>query len=341
MELKEIFTFENLYDAYKECRKSKQHKEEVIRFETNLSSNISNLMNEIITKKYKLGKYKEFLIYEPKKRVIEALPFRDRVVIKCFCDIALRDKIDKKLIYDNAACRKEKGTTFAIKRLENFLRNEYRKEQNNKIFFLKCDIRKYFQSIDHEVLLNLLRKINFSSDEMWMIEKLVREQPNNADIGLPLGNQSSQWFALLYLNVIDRFVKEDLRIKGYIRYMDDMILIHRDKSYLQYSLSKIKTKCEDELKLSLNQKTQIGIVKNGIDFLGYRHILNENGSITRKLRVSSKQRLKKHLKTLDKLKEKNIVDAEYVYIRKNAFYNHIKDTKESQKLKNATFPQKL
>ena len=93
---------------------------------------------------------------------------------------------------------------------------------------------------------------------------------------------------LLYLKVIDRYIKEDLRVKGYIRYMDDMILVHRDKSYLQYSLSKIKQKCE-ELKLSLNQKTQIGIVKNGIDFLGYRHILND---ITRKLRNSSKQRLK-------------------------------------------------
>lgn len=206
---------------------------------------------------------------------------------------------------------------------------------------MKCDIRKYFQSIDHNVLLNLLKKVNFSDDEMWMIEKLVKEQPNNANVGLPLGNQSSQWFALLYLNVIDRYVKEDLRVKGYIRYMDDMILIHRDKSYLQYSLLKIKEKCENELKLSLNQKTQIGIVKNGIDFLGYRHILNENGSITRKLRVSSKQRLKKHLKTLNKLREKNIVDDEYVYIRKNAFYNHIKDTKESEKLKSKTFPKKV
>lgn len=340
MKLEEIFTFENLYKAYRECRKSKQHKGEVIRFETNLSSNISNLMNDIISKKYKLGNYKEFLIYEPKERIIEALPFKDRVVIKCFCDVVLRRKIEKKLIYDNAACRKEKGTTFAIKRLEKFLRDEYRKENNNKIFFLKCDIRKYFQSIDHEILLTMLKKVGFSDDEMWMIEKLVKEQPNDANVGLPLGNQSSQWFALLYLNVIDRFIKEVLRIKGYIRYMDDMILIHRDKSYLQYSLKEIENKCEKELKLSLNQKTQIGIVKNGIDFLGYRHILNENGNITRKLRASSKQRLKKHLKTLRKLRDKNIVDDDYVYIRKNAFYNHIKDTKESKKLKEDTFPKK-
>ena len=341
MKIEEIFTFKNLYEAYKGCRKSKQHKGEVVRFEANLSLNITELMNDLISKKYKLGKYRIFLIYEPKKRVIEALPFKDRVVIKCFCDVILRDKIEKKLIYDNAACRIDKGTTFAIKRLEKFLKDEYRKEKNNNIYYLKCDITKYFPSIDHEILLNLLKKIGFSDDEMWMIEKLVKEQPNEANIGLPLGNQSSQWFALLYLNVIDRFVKEVLKIKGYIRYMDDMILIHRDKKYLQYCLKEIENKCTNDLKLSLNQKTQIGIVKNGIDFLGYRHILNENGSITRKLRASSKQRLKRHLKTLKKLRDKEIVDDDYVYIRKNAFYNHIKDTKESKKLKEDSFPKKV
>ena len=340
MKIEEIFTFENLYKAYKGCRKSKQHKGEVIRFETNLSVNISNLMNDIISKKYKLGEYRNFLIYEPKERVIEALPFKDRVVVKCFCDVVLRDKVERKLIYDNAACRIEKGTTFAIKRLEKFLKDEYRKENNNNIYYLKCDITKYFPSIDHEILLNLLKKIGFSEDEMWMIEKLIKEQPNDANIGLPLGNQSSQWFALLYLNVIDRFVKEVLRVKGYIRYMDDMILIHRDKSYLQHCLKEIENKCKKDLKLSLNQKTQIGVVRNGIDFLGYRHILNKNGSITRKLRASSKQRSKRHLKTLKKLRDKDIVDDNYVYIRKNAFYNHIKDTKESKKLKEDTFPKK-
>ena len=341
MQLEEIFTFENLYEAYKNCRKSKQHKGEVIRFETNLSYNINSVIKEIVNKKYRLGKYRTFLIYEPKKRVIEALPFRDRVVIRCFCDIILKPKIEKKLIYDNSACRKEKGTLFSINRLEKFLRHEYLKENNNNIFFLKCDVRKYFPSINHEILLNLLKKVGFSEDEMWMIEKLVTEQPNNADTGLPLGNQSSQWFALFYLNIVDRYIKEKLRIKGYVRYMDDMILIHRDKEYLRYSLNEIEKICKNKLNLSLNQKTQIGMVKNGIDFLGYRHILNDNGSITRKLRASSKNRLKKHLKRLKKLRERKIVDDEYVYIRKNAFYNHIKDTKESQKLKNDTLPKKF
>ena len=224
--------------------------------------------------------------------------------------------------------------------MEKFLKDEYRKENNNNIYYLKCDITKYFPSIDHKILLNLLKKIDFSEDEMWMIEKLIKEQPNEANIGLPLGNQSSQWFALLYLNVIDRFIKEVLRVKGYIRYMDDMILIHRDKGYLQNSLKEIENKCKTDLKLSLNQKTQIGVVRNGIDFLGYRHILNKNGSITRKLRASSKQRLKRHLKTLKKLRDKDIVEDNYVYIRKNAFYNHIKDTKENKKLKEDSFPKK-
>ncbi|MCM1370538.1 MAG: RNA-directed DNA polymerase, partial [Clostridium sp.] len=326
--------------AYKNCRKSKQHKGEVVRFEANLALNLYNIILDITSRKYKLSKYKSFKIYEPKERLIETLPFSDRVVIKCFCEICLKPKIEKKLIYDNTACRIGKGSSFAIKRLEKFLRKEYLIESDNNIYFLKCDIKKYFPSIDHEILLNLLKHLNFSNDEMWFIEKLVNGQPNGLDIGLPLGNQSSQWFALYYLNIVDRYIKEKLRIKSYVRYMDDMILIHKDKDYLRYCLEEIKKVCKEKLNLELNSKTQIGKVSNGIDFLGYRHILESSGKITKKLRSSSKIRMKKHLKTLEKLKTKNIVDDEYVYIRKNAFYNHIKSTNESKKLKQDTYPNK-
>lgn len=150
---------------------------------------------------------------------------------------------------------------------------------------------------------------------------------------MPLGNQSSQWFALLYLNIVDRLIKEKLRVKGYIRYMDDMILIHRDKEFLRFCRKEIETICKDKLKLSLNEKTGIGKVSNGIDFLGYRHILNSNGKIIVKLRSSSKIRLKRHIKTLVKLRKNNIVDDEYVSVRKNSFYEHIKETNESKNLK--------
>lgn len=340
MKLEEIFSFENLYKAYKNCRKSKQHKGEVIRFETNLAVNLNNIINEIKSRKYKFGKYKKFYIYEPKERLIEALPFKDRVVVRCFCEECLKPKVEKKLIYDNCACRINKGSSFAILRLHKFLRHEYSKYKNNDIYFLKCDIKKYFPSINHEILIDILSEIDFSSDEMWFIKKLVYEQPDDASKGLPLGNQSSQWFALIYLNKVDRLIKEKLRIKSYVRYMDDMILINCDKNYLRECKEQIEKMC-NILALELNHKTQIGKVKNGIDFLGYRHILNERGKIIVKLRASSKGRMKKHLKTLNKLSNKNIVDEEYVYIRKNAFYNHIKNTNESYRLKVDTFPGKF
>lgn len=329
MNIEEIFTYENLYEAHLHCRGSKQHKGEVVRFETNLSENLYKIISEMKSKKYKLGKYKKFYIYEPKERLIQALHYKDRVMIRCFCESVIKPKIEPKLIYDNTASRKGKGTSFAINRLEKFLRKEYMKENNNEIYFLKCDISKYFPSINHDVLKDLLNKINFTNDEMWLINKLIDEQPDDATIGLPLGNYSSQWFALLYLNTIDRFIKEQLQIKCYIRYMDDMILIHRDKKYLQECLYEIEKVCNEKLKLSLNSKTQIGKVQNGIDFLGFRHVLTPNGKIIRKMRQSSKIRMKKHLKTLNKLRKKEIVDDEYVYVRKNAFYNHIKDSNES------------
>lgn len=337
MNLDEIFSLENLYEAYKNCRRSKQHKGEVIRFEVNLAVNLNTLHKQLITKTYKLGKYKKFYIYEPKKRLIEALPFKDRVMVRCFCDVCLKDKIEKKLIYDNGACRSGKGTAFSIKRLHEFLRREYLKENNHDIYFLKCDIHKYFPSINHDILISLLEEIDFSSDEMWLIKKLIKEQPDNANIGLPLGNQTSQWFALLYLNNVDRFIKEKLRIKGYVRYMDDMILLHRDKDYLRYCQKEIEKLCNDLLDLKLNDKTQIGMVKNGIDFLGYRHILTNTGKVIVKLRYSSKKRMKRHLKTVNKLYHKGIIDKEYVYQRKDAFYNHIKDTNDSMKYKVDTF----
>ncbi len=341
MTVEEIFTFENLYDAYKHCRLGKQHKGEVIRFETNLAVQLNDLRKDLKSKTYQLGNYKTFHIYEPKERLIEALPFKDRVVIRCFCDVCLKPKIEPKLIYDNCACRRGgKGTAFAIRRLHQFLRSVYFEEKTNQFYFLKCDIRKYFPNINHDTLIHLLEELKFSKDEMWMNEKLIKEQPDHSSLGLPLGNQSSQWFALLYLNKIDHFIKEQLKIKYYVRYMDDMILVHPNKVYLAKCKQEIKKMCKDLLQLELNEKTQIGIVKNGIDFLGYRHMVSKTGKIIVKIRSSSKQRMKKHLKTLNKLYQKNIVDEDYVYLRKNAFYNHIKDTNENKKFKVDTFPSK-
>lgn len=333
MNLSEIFSFENLYQAHKECRRSKQHLREIISFEINLSVNLTKLVKSFEKRSYKFGNYYRFRIYEPKERLIEALPYKDRIVIKCFCNVVLVPKLKNKLINDNVACQKGKGTFYGIKRLEKFLKREYLKNNNNEIYFLKCDIKKYFPSINHEILINGLSKLNFSEDEMWFIKKTIVEQPNKEKIGLPLGNQTSQWYALFYLNKVDRLIKEKLRIKGYVRYMDDMILIHRDKSYLQRCKIEIEKMCNDDLNLELNKKTQIGKVKYGIDFLGFRHVLTPTGKVVRKLRRSSKDRLKKHLKNLKKLEEKKLVDNDYVLMRKNAYYAHILYSNEKKLIK--------
>lgn len=333
MNLNEIFSFENLYQAHKECRRSKQHLREIISFEINLSVNIAKIVKAFEKRSYKFGNYYRFHIYEPKERLIEALPYKDRVVIKCFCNVVLVPKLKNKLVNDNVACQKGKGTLYGIRRLEKFLKREYLTKNNNEVYFLKCDIKKYFPSINHEILINGLSKLDFSEDEMWFIKKTIIEQPNKEKIGLPLGNQTSQWYALFYLNGVDRLIKEKLRIKGYVRYMDDMILIHRDKSYLQRCRFEIEKMCNNDLNLELNKKTQIGKVKYGIDFLGFRHILTPTGKVVRKLRRSSKDRLKKHLKNLKKLEKKKLVDGDYVLIRKNAYYAHIMYSNEKKLIK--------
>lgn len=337
MSLEEIFTFENIYAAHKWCRKSKQHKGEVVRFEIDLSKNITELIKELTSRKYKLGKYRKFKLFEPKERLIEALSYKDRVVLMCFVTNVLKPIISKHVIYDNAACQKNKGTDFGLNRLTKFLKREFINEHGNDFYYLKCDIHKYFPSINHEVLLNKLKRIGLTDDELYMARLFMTNYETS--VGIPLGNLSSQWYALIYLDDLDRFIKEKLQIKGYIRYMDDFILIHKDKNYLRYCLKEIDSFCKERLKVELNAKTQIGKVKNGIDFLGFRLILTETGKVIKKLRGSSKRRIKRHLRNLKKLEDKGIVDRECVNIRKNCFYSRIDNSDESRTFLNKAKPE--
>ena len=134
---------------------------------------------------------------------------------------------------------------------------------------------------------------------------------------------------ILVIDKIDRLIKEKLKVKCYVRYMDDFILIHRDKKYLQYCLKEINKVCNEKLNLELNQKTQIGIAYNDIDFLGFNHILTNSGKVIRKLRFSSKQKMRKHIKTMKKLKRKSIIDEEYINMKINSFKAHLKYSKKN------------
>lgn len=329
MNTEEIFSFEHLMAAHKLCRLSKQHKRGAIMFEIELGRNLAKLVQELSRKTYKLGKYREFTIYDPKKRLIEALPYKDRVVLMCFCKNVLEPTLEKRLIYDNAASRANKGSDFAIKRLHRFMFKLYHNSGSNNVYFLKCDIAKYFSSIDHRILLEKLMKCGFSEDEMWFMRLVVN---SHKDKGVPLGNQTSQWFALLYLNDVDRLVKERLQVRYYIRYMDDFVLLNEDKAFLQYCKHEISQFCKDNLKLTLNSKTQIGKLSNGVDFLGFNHKLTPTGKIIKKMRSSSKKRQQKYIKTIGRLYLLGILDDDYLNVRKNAFKAHLAGTKECPRI---------
>jgi len=201
------------------------------------------------------------------------------------------------LIYDNAACRKDKGTHFAIDRLSGFMRDFYRKHGTGG-YFLKCDIRKYFENINHDVLKGKLKKVFGDSEVYALLCHIIDSFENRPGSGLPLGNQTSQWFALYYLDGVDRLIKEKLQIKYYSRYMDDFVLLHPDKDYLHKCLASIREFCGNELKLELNDKTQIFPLKNGVDYLGWHFYLTDSGKVIRKLRNSNKKSLKKRMKRL-------------------------------------------
>lgn len=332
--MRQIFTFENLLEAHELCRLHKQHKRGTIMFEMEAASNINKLVKELANKTYRLGKYKIFKIYDPKERLIEALPYKDRVVLMCFCKKAIEPRLENRLIYDNAASRKMKGSDFAMERLHGFMRKLYIRTGGNNFYFLKCDISKYFQSIDHNILIEKLRKCGFSDDEMWFMEMVIRAPRASDTGGVPLGNQTSQWFALLYLDDIDRLIKEKLRVTGYVRYMDDFILLGENKEFLRRCKTEIENACAEKLHLKLNAKTQIGMVKNGVDFLGYNHKLTATGKITKSIRASARERQKRYLKAIAYYYMAGVIDDDYIASRQASFLAHAAGTKDKKFLNN-------
>lgn len=212
-----------------------------------LSEHIERLSYHLKGHTYRIQGYRKFRIYDPKEREIQALCYGDRIVQHSLCDNVLGPYLEKHLIYDNSACRKGKGTHFALDRLTGFLR-EYNRKYGEKGYILKCDVRKYFNSIDHTVLKEKISRMALSEDVRWLLGTIVDSYECEPGKGLPMGNQTSQWFALYYLDGLDRLIKEKLRIKYYTRYMDDMILLHPDKNYLKECLHEMEIYLAKELK---------------------------------------------------------------------------------------------
>lgn len=299
-----IYDFQNLYKAHTVARRSKRNTREVIEFELNLGENLTLLSEELKYGTYKIQGYYSFAIYDPKYRMIHALHYRDRIVQHCLCDEVLAPILDRKLIYDNAACRVNKGTHFALGRVSGFLHDFYNKNGANG-YFLKCDIRKFFDNIDHGILKQKLSKVINDQNLLKLLYLIIDSYAVSPGKGLPLGNQTSQWFAIFYLDGFDRLIKEKFQIKYYSRYMDDCVLIHHDKDHLCDCLAQMTKYSQTDLKLDFNNKTQIFPLKNGVDYLGWHFYLTESGKIIRKIKQQTKYKYKRKLKYFQRAYSEN------------------------------------
>lgn len=234
-------------------------------FSANLEEELITLQNELIWGAYRTGRYRRFAVYEPKTREIAALPFRDRVLHHALCNI-IEPLFEKKFVRDSYACRAGKGTHAGSVRLVEFMRRAQRKW--GKVYCLKADIAKYFPSIDHEVLKNIIERTIRCKKTLCLIEGII--DSNGGERGLPIGNLTSQLFANVYLNELDHLIKEEMKVKFYVRYMDDFVILHNDKRQLHQWKTEIEDFLKYKLRLDLNSKTSIFPVSRGVDFIGYR-----------------------------------------------------------------------
>ena len=227
-----IYSIKNLVQAWKEARKGKTKKDYVKDFEKNLGVNLRTLHYELKNQIYKPKPLKTFILRDPKTRKISKSDFRDRIVHHALVRI-IEPIFDKTFIYDCCANRIGKGSLFALKRFDRFKR----KVTNNlrtEAFCLKADIKHYFQEVHHEILIKIIRRKIKDEKVIWLIKMILENNvhDNSQSRGMPLGNLTSQFFANVYLHELDRFVKHGLRVKFYIRYVDDFVLLNSSKEKL-------------------------------------------------------------------------------------------------------------
>jgi retron-type reverse transcriptase len=268
MKYVDLMSPENLFAAFDEFKRGKRKKEDVMYFEKNLEENIFELGEQLLSKTYMHGSYTTFAICDPKYRVISKASVRDRVVHHVLFS-HLYEIFDKTFIFHSYSSRLTKGTHIGV---QNFHKKMRKVSENFRkpCYALKCDIRKFFANINHTILMELLSKKVDDPDVLWLINNIITSYSNTPETGIPLGNVTSQLFANVYLNQLDRFIKHDLHVEYYFRYADDFVLLHKDKDYLQKLIESIGVFLEQELKLRLHpQKVFIRKLKQGIDFLGY------------------------------------------------------------------------
>lgn len=302
--------------AHYRARNHKAYKPEVIHFELNLENNITNLLNRVKNHTYHLGNYYSFIIYEPKKREIKALPYQDRIIHQWYVEEFIKPYIVPKLIHSTYACLENKGTHNAADCMQKYMRICQR--NYGSFWVLKCDIRKFFYNIDPYILFSIMKKYIADKALLDFTKLLIFDKRlPNEKVGIPIGNYTSQFFANIYLNELDQFVKRILHQPYYVRYMDDFVFIVKTKKEC-ITLKNIVSKFLNEtLHLCLNEKSRYYPAKMGVNFCGYRIFPTH-----RLLRTSSKQRIKNKIKKWNLLYHQDQLDIPFAMQSLQSWIGH-------------------
>lgn len=323
----QIINFENILIAAKKAQKGKKFRDNVLEFNYNFESEIAKLQEELVNQTYRPGNYRTFYIKEPKIRMISAAPYRDRVVHHALCNIIL-PLIETTFIADSYANRVGFGSHRALQRFTNFSRSSR--------YVLQCDIQKYFPTIDHEILKTLLRRKIKCSDTLWLIDTIIdnsNEQllvvehfagddlltPIERRRGLPVGNLTSQFFANVYLNGFDHFVKEELQVKKYLRYVDDFSLFSDDWQFLSDARFAIEEYLANQLRLKIHPiKSQLFETRLGANYVGFRILPNQI-----RVRTENLRRARRRLKFMQRKSNQGKINSEKVSQSIQSWFAHL------------------
>lgn len=317
-----------------------------LKFSQDAISRCFDISERLQRHEYEVGSYYPFKVYEPKERLVQAIDFEGKVVQHSFCDNALYPALAKRIITDNFACQIAKGTHFGLERLKKMLRHYYfsRKAEDDARrraaglprrpmsewnyadgYVLKGDFSKYFYNLRHdhckEVASEALESLDdpeVIEDAKWLLDLFI---DSTDDPGIPIGNQSSQLVALLYIDAMDHWLTDGLALP-YGRYMDDWIVIDENKGYLKYLLGVIREESA-KVGLTLNPKTQIFPLKNGIDFLGFHTYLTPTGKVVMKVRSKSISNRRRKIKSHRKMVDAGVMTLDQAWQSYQAWRAHI------------------
>ncbi len=323
---------EHLFAAWDEFKAEKRSKPDVMNFERDLELNIFELHRDLRDKTYTHGTYTGFYISDPKLRHIHKATVRDRVLHHAIFNL-LNPLFEPGFIADSFSCRVGKGTHKGVERLKQMLRTVSR-NNTRPCWVLKCDVRKFFDGIDHEILLGILERRIKDPEVMWLLEEIVDSFPDpSRPSGVPIGNLTSQLFANVYMNEFDQFVKQELKLKHYVRYTDDFIIISTQKDELEKLLAPIETFLHMHLRLRLHpDKTQIVKYREGVDFLGYVQFPHH-----RLMREKSRQRMMRKIRHIASLYQHGAIEGTRMNATLQSYLGVLKHTyghRLSETLKN-------